>query len=281
MNNLLIVALAGSLGFALYCKSSASMADAAAITADAQAKLRASAARAATMRAEARRLEKLFVTEKESVQTLRGELNVISAREAAKSEDLSELNPQKEGFWPPDKPYFYISKERLQGLSYWPFTDNEDRLSKQAVMLFGMTAQEESAANAANFELREKLRQIEKASAIATNVPTQVADAPGTRMTYFVPAIPQETIEAINTEFKARLSEAIGPNRAELLARRIDETFRMSPNGMLQSRTLTLIRNGDKIQLVETDGENSTRSSTTDEEGRQVIPRAVRHLFEE
>jgi hypothetical protein len=279
MNNLLIVMLAGTLGFALYCKTLAASSDTAGSSADDRAKLERAAAEAANGRAEVRRLENLFVTQREKNQTLRGDLNVLSAQEAAKAEDLSDLNPQKEGFWPADKPYFYIAKERLRGLSYWPFTDNEDRLSKQAALLFALTPEEESAANTAYIEMREKIRQLEKASAIATNTPANVADSPGSKMTFVVPPIPRESIDAVNGEFKARLAGAIGPERAGVLARRIDETFEMSPYGVTKPRTLTLVRNGDKIQLVETDGDSFTRSSTTDDDGKQIVPRHVRHLF--
>lgn len=281
MNNLFIVALAGSLGLALYCKTQSAMAEVAAANIENNLKVKASIARASDGRAEVRRLERLITTEKENIQTLRGNLNVLAAKQAAEADDLAELTPQKEGFWPIDKPYFYISKAQLRGLGYWPFTDNEDRLSRQASLLFGMTPQEQSAANVAYLEMREKIRMLEKASAIATNTPIQVADSPGTKITYFIPAVPRETLDAMNAEFKGKLAEALGSVRADILSRRIDETFETSPHALTQPRTLTLVRDGDRIQLVESDGENTTRGSTTEDDGRQVIPRAVRHLFEE
>jgi hypothetical protein len=282
MNNLLIVALAGSLAFALLCKTQLAIAEVAGGAAHTEAKLKGVTDKGANTRGEARRLEKLFITQKESIQTLRADFNVLSAKEAAKAEDLSELNPQKEGFWPADKPYFYISKERLRGLSYWPFNDGDGTLSRQAVMLFGMTPQEENAANAAYSEARAKIHAHEKSAAIATNTPTHVATSPGTKTTYTIPAFPREAADAINEEFKSALNEAIGPARGGLLGKRIDEVFEASSYALTKTRTLTLVRNGDKIQLVESDGHgNITSSSTTDDDGQQVIPHHVRHLFEE
>jgi hypothetical protein len=282
MNNLFIVALAGALGFALFCKTQTAIAAIADDTARTGAQLKALAGEAAKAQGEARRLEKLFITQKESIQTLRADFNVLSAREGAKVEDSSELNPQKEGFWPADKPYFYISKERLRGLSYWPFNDGDGSLSKQAVMLFAMTPQEESAANAAYSQARGKIHTLDKSAAVATNTPARLESRPGTKTTYIIPAFPRDAADAINQEFKSALNAALGPERGSLLSKRIDEVFEAGPYALTQTRTLTLIRNGDKIQLVEMDPEgNTTSSSTTDEEGNQVIPHHVRHLFEE
>lgn len=282
MNNLFIVALAGSLALALFCKTQSAIADMADTTAQTKAKLKSVAAEAAIARGESRRLEKLSVRQKENIQTLRAEFNMLSAKQATKVEDLSELNPQKEGFWPADKPYFYLLKERLRGLSYWPFNDGEGALSKQAVMLFGMTPQEESAANAAYFRTRVKIHALEKSAAMATNTPVRLETWPGTKTTFVIPAFPRESADAINSEFKAALNEALGPERGSFLSKRIDEVFETGPYVLTETRTLTLVRNGDKIQLVEMDPRgNTTSSSTTDDEGQQVIPHHVRHLFEE
>lgn len=282
MNNLLILTLSTSLGLALFCKSQSSKSDLADANTAAHAKLKAVTAEASDARSEARRLEKLFITKNESVQRLRTDLNVLTATEAAKESDLSELTPHREGFWPTDKPYFYLSKDHLHGLSYWPFNDGAGTLSKQAVMLLGMSEQEEHAANAAYAQARSQIRALEKGSAIPTNTPPQVATSPGTKTTYLIPAFPREAADAINHEFKSALAEVLGPARAKVLGDRIDEIFEASPYAMTKTRTLTLVRNADSLYLFESDGYgNSTSSGTTDDNGRQVIPHHVRHLFEE
>ena len=149
-------------------------------------------------------------------------------------------------------------------------------------MLFAMTPEEESAATAAYSQARTKIHALDKSAAIATNTPARLETSPGTKRTYVIPAFPRETADAINQEFKSALNAALGPERGSLLSKRIDEVFEAGPYALTQTRTLTLIRNGDKIQLVEMDPEgNTTSSSTTDEEGNQVIPHHVRHLFEE
>ena len=282
MNNLLTLTLVGILGLALFFKSQSMGTEIATANARSQANMQTTLADAFKARSEYRRLEKLFITQKESVQRLRADLNVLTAKEAAKEPDLSELTPQKEGFWPADKPYFYLAKEHLPGLSYWPFDDGRGALTKQTAMLFGMSPQEAEAANAAYHQARAKIEALEKTRAITTNTPTNIASSPGTKMTYIIPAFPREAADAINAEFKSALTEALGSARATILGSRIDEILEASPYAIAKTRTVTLVRNGDNIQLVESDGHgNTTSSSTTDDEGRHVIPHHVRHLFEE
>jgi hypothetical protein len=279
MNNLSLVIIAGTLGIAVYWQAQAPIDEATLAANRASAELAAVAIRRTNSRAEMRRLEKTFVTEKENIQKLRAQFNLLSAQRAA-TVDENQFTPEKEGFWPAEKPYFYISKVRLGGLSYWPFTDDENRISKYAALLFGLSAEEDSAASAAYLQMREAIRQLEMAGAVRTNTPPEIEHLPGTKTSLFMPGIPRETINELDHRFKAALTDAIGPERAAILGRRIDETFAMSVNGLIHARTLTLIRDGDKIQLAECDrAGNTTRSSTTDDDGKQIIPRHARHLF--
>jgi hypothetical protein len=278
MNNLFIIAIAGTIGLALVSTSQRSIAETESELVILRARSSAAAADANCSQTEMRRLERLFVTKKESLQKLRAEINIRAVAESTEP-DLSELNPQKEGFWPADKPYFYLSKTRLQGLYYFPFTDT-DELSKTAVTLFGMTPEEERAANAVYADLREKIRQFELAHATPTNASTWIESWPGTKKSLYIEAMPREAIAALTQEFKSNLMQAIGAERGSILARRMDEDTDQNGWGLMRARTYTLIRDGERIQLSESYGEGNTMtSSSQNDDGKYEIPRHVRHLF--
>jgi hypothetical protein len=279
MNNLFVFAIAASLGLVLFSRSQWQITEVNGSSADTEEQANAAAANARRTRADLLRLDKQFTSEQVSIQKLRAAANAAITAQTDEI-DPKQLNPQKEGFWPAEKPYFYISKARLAGLNYWPFTDSDDQLSKTAALLFGMTPQEEAAANAAYATMREQIRQIEIAHAIPTNAPAWIESWPGNKKSFFIEAIPREIIDAMNQEFKNSLQEATGPERAALLSRRIDESFENSAFGLTKGRTFTLIREGDRIQLAESEGNgNTTASRSTAADGREEIPRFIRHIF--
>ena len=278
MNNLFIILIAGAAGLALFSEGQRNIAD----TESSVALLRNRAAvaknTAKASQTEMRQLEKLFVSEQQSIQKLRSTLDIETPQEPAET-DLANLTPQKEGFWPADKPYFYVSKSRLQGMTYWLFDD--DRLSKTTATLFGMTPEEERAANAAFANMQAQLHEIEIAHAVTTNAPAWVATWPGDKQSLYIQPVSRETIDALDQEFKANLAQAIGPERGAILARRIDEETDHNAYGLTKGRTFTLIRQGDSVQLAESYGSGNTRnSSEQSSDGHDVIPLRVRHLFQ-
>jgi hypothetical protein len=69
------------------------------------------------------------------------------------------LNPAGEGMWPADKPYFYLAKKRLREVGPPPFM-GADRLSRESVILYGMTPAEKSATEQAYRDYVERSRQF-------------------------------------------------------------------------------------------------------------------------
>jgi hypothetical protein len=276
MNNLFIIAIAGTVGLALFSNSQRNIAETEAALAQLRLKQETASANADCSRAEMRRLEKVFVSQKESVQKLRSEIDASAGTESAEI-DLSQLTPQKEGFWPADKPYFYIAKTRLNGVLYWPFT-SDDRLSDSAMKLFEMTLEEQRAANAAYRNFRDQLREVEAAHSSSTNPPTWIASWPGVKKSVYVEPIPREEIAAVDQQFHADLSGAIGDERASLLFRRIIEETEGAEYGLARGRIFTLIREGDHYRIAQSYGEGNTMTTSST---RDDILREVRHLFPE
>lgn len=281
MNNLFVVVIAGGVGLTLFLKTQSKIAETELSNARSQYLAKAAIKQNAETRAELARLDRLYISEQKSIQRLRTEANERTKR-AAQEPDLNDLTPQKEGFWPKDQPYFYISKSRLQGLGYWPLTDDNYRFSETAARLFGMSPEEEKAANAVYERLIDQIHESEVSHAIPTNTPAWIEGWPGTKKSFYIESLPIEESQKIEKEFKAALQNAIGEERGTLLARKIDETFDSSAFRLMRSRTLTLVRDGDKIQLC-TSGDfgGTTTSHSTAGNGRDEIPRYVRHLFSE
>jgi hypothetical protein len=278
MNNLLLAGIIGAVGAALLSNNYRQIAQLRTATVSDEVRLKMIASHTRNSDEELRRLRKLFEVEQESIRRLRAE--TVAAVVNPPQENESELTPQKEGFWPAEKPYFYLSKSRLEGLNYWPLTDAEDNLSDTARLLFGMSDEEARLADAANLNMQEKLRQLEIDHAVPTNTPPRFENWPGKKTTLYVTEIPQESVIAIMQEFGAALEQTLGPERAALLARRIDETMDGPAFNRIRGRSLTLIRDGDRIQLNELDGEgNMTSSRSAGSDGREEIPKPFRHLF--
>ena len=102
----------------------------------------------------------------------------------------------------------------------------------------------------------------------------------GTKQSIYLPALPRETVDALHQEFHAGLAQTLGEDRAALLTGRLNENIKDSAYSAGRARTLTLIRNGDKISLAETDDSgNMSNGTSTDADGRQIVPHFIRHLF--
>lgn len=276
MNNLITATLASAVGVALFCNTQRSIVRVNRATQAAEAQAKATATEASDAREEMNRIEKLLAVERDSITRLRAQL---AAAETPAVVNEAELSPEKEGFWPAEKPYFYLSKTRLAGVGYSAFGEDDITLSRAARLLFGLSSEEESAVDAAAKMMREQLRKLEIARATPTNTPARLATWPGVKATFTIEAVSRDDITPVTREFKNALQQSIGPERAALLGRRIDEGIEESYS-LLNARTLTLVRDGEHIQIVELDRAGDMNASrTTTPDGKEEVPRAFRHLF--
>jgi hypothetical protein len=143
---------------------------------------------------------------------------VAKPREAIPSSLVPRLDPAREGLWPVDKPYCYLSKKHLETIGFVPFAQ-EERLSSEAAILFGMSPAEKSAADSVFQSFLERTRQLHLAHA------EPVEPAPGANsgnhreISYRIPALANEFRE-VRTLLADELRQAIGHSRADLFLKR-------------------------------------------------------------
>jgi hypothetical protein len=225
---------------------------------------------------EQRRLESLVTMERLAVENLRAHTTRIITETNIVEEAPSD--PQKEGYWPAGKPYFYLSKQRLRETSFWPTTEN-DTISPTAMIALGMNDAEFQSVNSVYAQARERLRNLEVSIAVPTNtLPQQEKMWKGEKTTLFLPGLKPGILQALKRDLRDGFTAAIGNERGELLYNRIQESY--SNNDISKDRWITLIREGDLIQIGETDGRGTvTTGSSKNDEGKYELPREFRHLF--
>jgi hypothetical protein len=146
------------------------------------------------------------------------------------------MEPDKEGVWPPDKPYFYLEKGYLVDAFFQRFA-RDFHLHPDAAILLGMTPNEAAAVDEAFHSVIEKFRGLEAALLVPSN-----EDAgqrwKGRKTSYRLPRL-QDEMEPIREQFAASMSDLLGPARAEIFRQWADVTFRGLNNLGAGSRIFT------------------------------------------
>lgn len=211
------------------------------------------------------------------------ESNRIAAESAALRVEREAVarpptTPQDEGHWPADRPYFYLSKKHLNGVRYMPLTER-DEISDAAATLLGMTGGDRAHVNGALARAREELRKLELEIAVPTNAPRSLNGYKGEKTSYFIPRLPEDRFTKIQMNFGMTLAQRLGPNRTEILARRIGETMDQGSFGYSFDRVVTLIRDGETRRIAINNGESFTINQYSGEDWEREIPRDFAHFF--
>ena len=142
------------------------------------------------------------------------------------SEAVVPPDPARQGGWPASVPYFYLPKKDLGSVGYQLFENN--RLTEDAATLFGMTATEREAVDAAYDDLWRKFRELEIERMKPMTLPTdwdssterspwgglinpylwKQAKANGC-IAYYIPSLETEAT-ALSNEFASTLEQALG-----------------------------------------------------------------------
>jgi hypothetical protein len=128
------------------------------------------------------------------------------------------LDPAREGLWPKDKPYCYLSKQHLATIGFTPFSEDE-RLTSEAARLFGMSRAEWTAADRAYADLLDRTHELQLAHVelIATNAAANTENH--REITYCMPALTNE-FRALRATFASSLEQALGSSRANIFLKR-------------------------------------------------------------
>ncbi len=121
-------------------------------------------------------------------------------------------DPARQGGWPANATYFYLPKTDLASVGYRLF--EYDRLSDDAAALFGMTAEEREAVDAAYDELWRKFRgyEIERMERVEKPNQWDWKEA----VSYRIPSLENEA-RALRASFESSLQQSLGGTRATLL----------------------------------------------------------------
>jgi hypothetical protein len=127
-------------------------------------------------------------------------------------------DPTREGLWPKDKPYCYLSKQHLATIGFVPFSEDAG-LTSEAATLFGMSRAEWAAADRAYAELIDRTHELQLAHVelVATNAAANTEHH--REVTYRIPALTNEFRE-LRATFASSLQQTLGSSRADVFLKR-------------------------------------------------------------
>jgi len=135
------------------------------------------------------------------------------------SEQIVPPDPARQGGWPANGLYFYLPKKDLGSVGYRLFDGN--RLTDDATLLFGMTAAEREAVDAAYDQMWRRFRELEIQRMEPAETPkkwTHMQDS----ISYRIPSVETEA-RALRAEFEAGLQQTLGATRAKYLSEAADD----------------------------------------------------------
>lgn len=127
-------------------------------------------------------------------------------------------DPAREGLWPKDKPYCYLSKQHLATIGFTPFSE-DGGLTSEAATLFGMSAGEWATINQAFGDFVDCTHQLHLAHAQLVEPKAGANTENHREMTYRIPAMTNEFRQSRGT-FAASLEQTLGQSRADIFFKR-------------------------------------------------------------
>lgn len=127
-------------------------------------------------------------------------------------------DPAREGLWPKDKPYCYLSKQHLATIGFVPFSE-DGQLTSEAATLFGMGAGEWAAVNQAFGDFVDRTHQLHLAHAQMLEAKAGTNTESHREITYRIPAMTNEFRQVRGT-FAASLEQTLGQSRASVFFKR-------------------------------------------------------------
>jgi len=154
----------------------------------------------------------------------RSELDQINAELRAISDAIVRSapvpDPETEGRWPVDRPYFHLPKRLLDQISYSMFT-TDGKPTEETKILFGLTPHEREMLWQAWTDFRSDLQELQIRSAERLPDGPVVANSVGRSVRFHMHDLTQE-IAGLRSRLDARIEHDLGPTRARLLADPLD-----------------------------------------------------------
>jgi hypothetical protein len=128
-------------------------------------------------------------------------------------------DPAREGLWPKDKPYCYLSKQHLATIGFTPFSADDSGLTWEAGTLFGMSAAERTAVDRAYLNFVDGIHQLHLANAELLETKGATDNETHREITYRIPTLTNE-FRQLRGAFVASLEQTLGPSRTDVFFKR-------------------------------------------------------------
>jgi hypothetical protein len=135
------------------------------------------------------------------------------------TEQIVAPDTTRKGGWPTNALYFYLPKKDLGSLGYHLLEGN--RLTDDATLLFGMTAADREAVEAAYDQMWRRFRELEIQRMEPAETPkkwTHMQDS----ISYRIPTLESEA-RALRAGFESSLQQTLGATRAKYLSEAADD----------------------------------------------------------
>jgi hypothetical protein len=155
----------------------------------------------------------------ESEDRLRQLQEKQTALPSPNTEQIVAPDTTGQGGWPAKALYFYLPKKDLGSVGYRLLEGN--RLTDDATLLFGMTAAEREAVDAAYDQMWRRFRELEIQRMEPAETPkswTHMQDS----ISYRIPTLESEA-RALRAEFESSLQQTLGATRAKYLSEAADD----------------------------------------------------------
>lgn len=126
-----------------------------------------------------------------------------------------EPDPATEGAWPANKPYFYLPKRLLADIGFTAL-DANGIPTAEGIALLGLTPSQRDDLRNAWSDFRFDLQELQVQSAERIPDTHSILDSNRRSVRFKVPTLAHET-QRLLEQFDARLTEAVGSTRAQLL----------------------------------------------------------------
>jgi hypothetical protein len=154
----------------------------------------------------------------------RSELDPINAELRAISDAIAQAaqapDPETEGRWPVDRPYFHFPKRLLDQISYSMFTA-DGKPTEETRILLGLTPHEREGLWQAWTDFRSDLAELQIRSAERLPDSPVLANSAERSVRFHMHAI-TEALAGLRSRLAARIEHDLGPTRARLLADPLD-----------------------------------------------------------
>lgn len=193
-----------------------------------------------------------------------------AAQAAAKA--VARPTPEQEGWWPENRPYFYLAKTYLpkvrfgdrqivfdtrtgeeakgslpQGQSLWvsdqPFS--AEGLSPHLAVLLGMSDEEVGAVNDSYWDFVRGVHEVE-ATHVQRVAPPKLDDDDGCTVVARLPDLTTE-IQPLTERWEAAIRQTVGAGRAEILLDQVARCFREQMGGQEGAVAREILVNGSSL----------------------------------